>query len=396
MAMSDGPDVDELDPPDRTLMGPGPSPVNPRVTRAMSAPVLGHLDPAFLEIMDETRELLRYAFRTDNDLTLAVSGTGSAAMEAAVGNVVEPGDTFLVPANGYFGDRMAEMGRRAGAEVARVDATWGEPVDPDVAADAMAEHDPDVFGFVHAETSTGTRQTDVPALTAAAHDHDALVIADTVTSLGGVEMRVDEWGIDVAYSVSQKCLSCPPGASPITLSDAAVEKLAGREEPVRSWYLDLSLLAEYWGEERSYHHTMSSPLVYALREGLRLVAEEGIEERWARHLRVAGALKAGVEAMGLGLAPEDDYWLPSLNAVRLPEGVDDGDVIDYVLEHYDLEVAGGLGASAGEVLRVGCMGYGARPETVTLTVAALADAFDALGADVDGGAGMAATREALR
>jgi alanine-glyoxylate transaminase/serine-glyoxylate transaminase/serine-pyruvate transaminase len=377
-------------------MGPGPSPVHPRVLKAMSTPLVGHLDPSFVDIMDETQELLRYAFRTDNEWTIPVSGTGSAAMEAAIGNLTEPGDTFLAPTNGYFGDRMAEMARRAGGEVVRVDAPWGEPLDPADVADAFAEHQPDVFGFVHAETSTGAKQTNVPELTDIAHEHDALVIADTVTSLGGVELRIDEWGIDAAYSGPQKCLSCPPGASPLTLNDDAMDKVLSREEDPRSWYLDLSLLEGYWGDERAYHHTAPVSNVYALREALRLVAEEGIEARWERHERVAGALKAGVEAMGLGLNPEDDYWLPSLNAVRVPAGVEDGEVIDYVLDHYDLEIASGLGALEGDVFRIGCMGHGARPENVTLVVAALADAFDALGADVDAAAGLAATREALR
>jgi alanine-glyoxylate transaminase/serine-glyoxylate transaminase/serine-pyruvate transaminase len=390
------PAVGELSPPDRTLMGPGPSDVHSRVLRAMSTPLVGHLDPSFIEIMDDVQELLRYVFRTDNEWTIPVSGTGSAAMEAAIGNLTEPGDTFLAPTNGYFGDRMAEMARRAGGEVVRVDAPWGEPLQPTDVADAFAEHQPDVFGFVHAETSTGAKQTNVPELTDIAHEHDALVIADTVTSLGGVELRVDEWGIDAAYSGPQKCLSCPPGASPLTLNDDAMDKVLSREADPRSWYLDLSLLEGYWGDERAYHHTAPVSNVYALREALRLVAEEGIEQRWARHERIAGALKAGVEAMGLGLNPEDDYWLPSLNAVRVPEGVDDGEVIDYVLDHYDLEIASGLGALEGDVFRIGCMGHGARPENVTLVVAALADAFDALGADVDAAAGLAATREALR
>jgi alanine-glyoxylate transaminase/serine-glyoxylate transaminase/serine-pyruvate transaminase len=394
--MTDAPEVGELTPPQRTLMGPGPSPVHPRVLKAMSTPLVGHLDPSFVDIMDETQELLRYAFQTDNEWTIPVSGTGSAAMEAAIGNVVEPGDTFLAPTNGYFGDRMAEMARRAGGDVVRVGAPWGEPLDPRDVEDAMAEFQPDVFGFVHAETSTGAKQTNVPELTRIAHEHDALVVADTVTSIGGVELRVDDWDVDVAYAGPQKCLSCPPGASPLTLNDDAMDKVLDREGPARSWYLDLSLLEGYWGDERAYHHTAPVSNVYALREALRLVAEEGIEERWARHERVAGALKAGVEAMGLGLNPEDDYWLPSLNAVRVPDGVDDGAVIDYVLDHYDLEIAAGLGDLSGDVFRIGCMGHGARPENVTLVVAALADAFDALGADVDAAAAMAATREALR
>jgi len=389
-------DVGELTPPQRTLMGPGPSPVHPRVLRAMSTPVIGHLDPAFVEIMDDTQSLLRSVFRTENEWTIPVSGTGSAAMEAAIGNLLEPGETFLAPSNGYFGDRMAEMARRAGAEVARVDAPWGEPLDTDDVAAAHAEHDPDVFGFVHAETSTGVLQPDVSALTDIAHDHGALVIADTVTSLGGVELHVDDWGIDVAYSGAQKCLSCPPGASPLTLNAAAMEKVLGRQSPVRSWYLDLSLLEGYWGEERAYHHTAPISNVYAIREALRLAVEEGLTARWGRHRKMAGALKAGVEAMGLGLNPEDDYWLPSLNAVRLPDGVEDGAVIEHALEHYDLEIAAGLGALSGDILRIGCMGHGARPSNVTLVVAALADAFESLGADVDADAGPAATREALR
>jgi len=376
-------------------MGPGPSDVNPRVLRAMSTPLVGHLDPAFIEIMDEVQELLRYTFRTDNQWTIPVSGTGSAAMEAAIGNVVEPGDTMLVPTNGYFGGRMASMAQRAGGKVVEVDAPWGEPLEPDDVADALAEHDPDVFGFVHAETSTGVLQPTVPELTAAAHDHDALVIADSVTSLGGVELRVDEWDIDVAYSGPQKCLSCPPGASPLTLSDEAMEKVLSREEDPRSWYLDLSLLEGYWGEERAYHHTAPITNVYALREALRLVAEEGIEARWERHLEMAGALKAGVEAMGLGLNPEDEYWLPSLNAVRVPDGVDDGAVIETLLENYDLEIASGLGDLEGEIFRIGCMGHSARPKNVTYLVNALGSVLEDEGADIDAAAGAEATAKKL-
>jgi len=389
------PDVGELTPPDRTLMGPGPSDVHPRVLQAMSTPLVGHLDPSFVEIMDEVQELLRYTFRTDNRWTIPVSGTGSASMEAAIGNLVEPGDTMLVPTNGYFGGRMKSMAERAGGEVVTVDAPWGEPLDPEAVADALATHDPDVFGFVHAETSTGVKQIDVPDLTAAAHDHDALVIADAVTSIGGVELRVDEWGIDVAYAGPQKCLSCPPGASPLTLNDRAMATVRAREEPARSWYLDLSLLDDYWGEERAYHHTAPITNVYALREALRLVAEEGIESRWERHRELAGALKAGMEAMGLGLNPADEYWLPSLNAVRVPDGVDDGAVIDHLLEHYDLEIASGLGDLEGEIFRIGCMGYSANPENVIYVVNALGETLERLGADVDAEAGRSATLDAL-
>ncbi|WP_411968654.1 pyridoxal-phosphate-dependent aminotransferase family protein [Haloferax sp. YSSS75] len=377
-------------------MGPGPSDVHPRVLRAMSTPLVGHLDPSFIDIMNEVQELMRYTFRTDNQWTIPVSGTGSASMEAAIGNLVEPGDTMLVPTNGYFGGRMQSMAERAGGNVVHVDAPWGEPLDPVDVQEAFDEHQPDVFGFVHAETSTGVKQPNVPELTSIAHDHDALVVADTVTSLGGVELEVDDWGIDVAYSGPQKCLSCPPGASPLTLNDRAMDKVLSREESPRSWYLDLSLLEGYWGEERAYHHTAPITNVYAIREALRLVAEEGIENRWDRHLRVAGALKAGVEAMGLGLNPEDDYWLPSLNAVLVPDGVDAGEAIDYVLEQYDLEIAGGLGALAGDIFRIGCMGYSAKPQNVSFLMTALGEALEAQGADVDVEAGFAAMRDQLQ
>ncbi|WP_266077989.1 pyridoxal-phosphate-dependent aminotransferase family protein [Haladaptatus caseinilyticus] len=389
------PTVDELTPPDRTLMGPGPSEVHPRVLRAMSTPLVGHLDPSFIEVMNDVQDLLRYTFRTDNKWTIPVSGTGSASMEAAIGNLVEPGDTMLVPTNGYFGGRMESMVTRAGGNVVHVDAPWGEPLDPIDVEAAFEEHDPDVFGFVHAETSTGVLQPDVSELTSIAHDHDALVVADCVTSLGGVELRVDEWEIDVAYSGPQKCLSCPPGASPLTLNDRAMEKVLSRDDPTRSWYLDLSLLEGYWGDERAYHHTAPITNVYALREALRLVAEEGIEARWERHREMAGALKAGVEAMGIEMNAPDDYWLPSLNAVRVPAGVTDTDVTDYLLKQYDLEIATGLGDLDGEIFRIGCMGYSARPETVSYLVSAFGDALRKQGADVDVEAGLSATSEAL-
>ncbi|MFW5934545.1 MAG: pyridoxal-phosphate-dependent aminotransferase family protein, partial [Halolamina sp.] len=284
---------------------------------------------------------------------------------------------------------------RAGGEVVEVDAPWGEPLVPDDVAAAFEAHEIDVFGFVHAETSTGVLQPEVPELTSIAHEHDALVIADTVTSIGGVELRVDEWGIDVAYAGPQKCLSCPPGASPLTLNDDAMEKVLTREEDARSWYLDLSLLEGYWGDERAYHHTAPITNVYAIREALRLVAEEGIEERWARHRRVAGALKAGLEAMGLEMNAPDEYWLPSLNAVRVPEGVDDGEVIDYLLEAYDLEIASGLGDLEGDIWRIGCMGYSANPKNVSLVVTALGDALARQGVDVDVGAAVQATAREL-
>jgi alanine-glyoxylate transaminase/serine-glyoxylate transaminase/serine-pyruvate transaminase len=349
----------------------------------MSTPLVGHLDPSFVEIMDEVQDLLRYTFRTRNQWTIPVSGTGSASMEAAIGNLVEPGDTMLVPTNGYFGGRMESMARRAGGDVVHVDAPWGEPLEPSDVEAAFDEHQPDVFGFVHAETSTGVKQPHVPELTDIAHEHGAFVVADCVTSLGGVELRVDEWDIDVAYSGPQKCLSCPPGASPLTLNDRAMEKVLSREEEPRSWYLDLSLLEGYWGDERAYHHTAPITNVYALREALRLVAEEGIENRWERHLDVADDLKSGLEAMGLEMNASDEFWLPSLNAVRVPDGVDDGAVISHLLDEYDLEIASGLGDLAGDIWRVGCMGYSARPKNVEYLLAALEDALAREGYDVD-------------
>jgi alanine-glyoxylate transaminase/serine-glyoxylate transaminase/serine-pyruvate transaminase len=390
------PQVGALNPPDRILMGPGPSDVHPRVLRAMSTPLIGHLDPAFIEIMKEVQALLRYTFRTKNRWTIPVSGTGSAAMEAAFANVVEPGDVVLVPTNGYFGARMDSMARRAGGEVVHVHAPWGEPLDPVDVRAAFEEHGPRVFGFVHAETSTGALQPRVPELTAIAHEHDAFVIADTVTSLGGVELRVDEWDIDVAYSGGQKCLSCPPGASPLTLNDRAFDKVRNRSELVRNWYLDIGLLETYWGGDRSYHHTAPITAIYGLREALRLVAEEGIEERWARHLRVAGALKAGVEAMGLRMNPGDEFWLPSLNAVRIPEGVDAKELTRHILLAHGIEIAGGLGDLAGRIIRIGCMGHSAQPRNVLALIPALADGLGRQGIDTDAAAGLKAAAVALQ
>ncbi len=393
--MHDVPDVGELRPPDRTLLGPGPSDVHPRVLRAMATPLTGYLDPAYLQVMDELADLLRYVFRTDNQHTFAVTGTGSAAMEMAFANLVEPGETVLVPGNGYFGARMGAMAARHGGEVVTVDAPWGTPLEPDDVAAAFAAHDPTVFGFVHGETSTGVRQPDVAELVAVAHDHDAYVVADAVASLGGVEFRTDDWGLDVAYSGAQKCLSAPPGASPITFAERAVEKVRARDAPVRSWYLDLLDVYEYWGDDPSYHHTGPVANTYALREACRLVAEEGLEAVWARHRRVAGAIRAGVEAMGLGLAAEDRYWLPTLNAVRVPDGVDDAVVTARLLDEHGVEIVGGLGDLAGEVFRVGCMGHSARPGKALAFLGAFGAVLADEGADVDAEAGVAAAARAL-
>jgi alanine-glyoxylate transaminase/serine-glyoxylate transaminase/serine-pyruvate transaminase len=386
------PAVGELTPPNRTLMGPGPSDVHPRVRRAMTTPLVGHLDPAFVDLMDEVQELLRYVFRTDNEWTVPISGTGSAAMEAAIANLTEPGDTVVVPGNGYFGGRMASMVERSGGETVTVDAPWGEPLDIDDVRAAFDAHDPDLLAFVHGETSTGVLQPDVPALTELAHDNDALTIVDAVTTFGGVELKVDEWEIDAAYSAAQKCLSAPPGASPLTLGERAMAKIEQRESSVNSWYLDLTELTDYWGEERAYHHTAPITNVYALREALRLAAEEGIEARWERHERVANGLRAGIEAMGLELASTS--WLPSLNTVRLPADIEDSTVTDELLDGYDIEVAGGLGDLSGEILRIGCMGHSARRSNVLSVLGALGDVLgESDGIDAD--AGLAAARKEL-
>ncbi|MFC7155746.1 pyridoxal-phosphate-dependent aminotransferase family protein [Halomarina halobia] len=376
-------------------MGPGPSDVHPRVLRAMATPLVGYLDPSFVEIMTDVQELLRYVFRTDNEYTLAVSGTGSAAMEAAFANLVEPGETVLVPSNGYFGGRMGEMAARVGGEVVTADAPWGEPLDPATIEAAFDEHQPTVVGVVHGETSTGVRQPEIDEIARIVHEYDAYLVVDTVASLGGVEFRTDEWGADLVYSGSQKCLSAPPGASPLTLSDRAMEKVRNRETQPRSWYLDLEGLWTYWGDDPQYHHTGMTSTVYALREALRLVAEEGIQARWERHRRLAGALKAGVEAMGLELLPADEHWLPSLNAVRIPAAADGDALTSRLLEDDGIEIAAGLGDLAGEVVRVGCMGHSARPANVLPTVGALGRALDAQGVDVDVGAGVAATNREL-
>ena len=393
--MDNPPDIGELVPPDRTLLGPGPSDVHPRVLRAMATPLVGYLDDAYVDVMSDVQALLRYLFQTDNEHTLAVSGTGSAAMEMAFANLVEPGETVLVPSNGYFGDRMGQVAARAGGRIAAVDAPWGEPLDIDAVVEAFEQHDPTVFGVVHGETSTGVRQPAIEELAAITEEHDAYLVVDTVASLGGVEFRTDDWGADVVYSGSQKCLSAPPGASPITFNDRAVEKVRAREEPVRTWYLDLLDVWDYWTDDPSYHHTGPISTIYALREALRMVAEEGLEARWDRHRTVAGAIKAGIEGMGLSLAPDDAVWLPTLNAVTTPATIDSDAVIETLLAEHGIEIVGGLGDLAGEIFRVGCMGHSARPANAAQFVAAFGGALAAQGLNIDYDAGVAATARAL-
>lgn len=364
-------------PPIRTLMGPGPSDVHPRVLEAMARPTIGHLDPQFVAMMDELKRLLQYAFRTANALTIPISGPGSAGMEAAFVNLVEPGDTVVVCINGVFGGRMKENVERCGGKAVVVEDAWGRPVDPEKVSDALKAHpEARVLAFVHAETSTGAR-SDAESLCALAREHDCLVIMDAVTSLGGIPVEVDAWGVDAVYSGSQKCLSCTPGLSPVSFSPRAVERIRNRTHRVQSWFLDLNLVMGYWGggertPKRAYHHTAPINALYGLHEALVMLAEEGLEASWARHRRMHDALKAGIEDMGLEFLVEERWRLPQLNAVLAPPGVDEAVVRQRLLDEFSLELGGGLGALAGKVWRIGLMGYSARPENVRRCLDALA------------------------
>ncbi|HWP66612.1 MAG TPA: alanine--glyoxylate aminotransferase family protein [Candidatus Limnocylindria bacterium] len=385
--------VGEFRPPARLLLGPGPSDVHPRVLRAMSAPPLGHLDPAFIAMMEEVKALLRLVFGTTNELTIPISGTGSAGMEACLVNLLEPGDTCIVGVNGVFGTRMAEVAERAGARVVRVEAPWGEIVRPEQVEAALRNcPQPKLVALVHAETSTGAWQP-LPDVARLAHAHGALFLVDCVTSLGGVPVDVDAVGIDAAYSGTQKCLSCPPGLSPITFGPRAVEALAKRRTKVQSWYLDLSLLAKYWGEERVYHHTAPISMNYALREALRLVIEEGLPVRYARHELHHRALVAGLGAMGLTLASQEGHRLPMLNAVAVPDGISEAQVRTCLLERHGIEVGAGLGPMKGKVWRIGLMGESCRRGSVLLVLSALEQALRAQGRTIAPGAGLAAAAE---
>jgi alanine-glyoxylate transaminase/serine-glyoxylate transaminase/serine-pyruvate transaminase len=382
----------EFTPPARLLLGPGPSEVHPRVLRAMSAPLVGHLDPAFIAMMEEVKALLRFVFATGNTLTFPVSGTGSAGMEACIVNLVEPGDAVVVGVNGVFGTRMADVIERAGGVAVRVEAPWGRIVRAEQVEAALRNCGrPKLVALVHAETSTGAWQ---PLADAArlAHEHGALFLADCVTSLGGAPVEIDGWGIDAAYSGTQKCLSCPPGLAPITFGPRALEVLHKRKTRVQSWYLDLTLLSQYWGEERVYHHTAPISMNYALREALRLVAEEGLEARFARHRNNHEALAAGLGALGLALAAEEGHRLPMLNAVTVPGGIDEARVRTRLLAEHGIEIGGGLGPMKGKVWRIGLMGESSRRTHVLAVLAALEDALRAEGRRVSPGAALAAAQ----
>ncbi len=362
----------ELNPPSRVLLGPGPSMVHPRVLRVMATPLVGHLDPAFLQIMSDVQAMLREVFRTSNRLTLPISGTGSAGMETALANFIEPGDSVLICVNGYFGERMCEMAARLGAEVHRLERPWGEVFTPEEIDAALKEHPAKLVALVHAETSTGVLQP-MEGIGEIVHAHGALLLVDCVTSLGGVPVYVDDWGIDIAYSGTQKALSCPPGLAPITVSPRAEEVLKQRKTKVASWYLDLTLVQKYWGAERTYHHTAPISMIYALREALRVVLEEGLTRRWRRHRRNAELLWQGLEDLGLELVIPEEYRLPTLTTVRVPEGFNEAFLRRRLLEDYNIEIAGGLGAFKGQVWRIGLMGYSSQRSNVLLLLAALED-----------------------
>jgi alanine-glyoxylate transaminase/serine-glyoxylate transaminase/serine-pyruvate transaminase len=381
--------------PQRTLMGPGPLNIHPRVYQALTSPVIGHLDPAYLKVLDEVAELLRKVFRTGNRVTNATPGTGSSGMEACVANMIEPGDPVLVCVHGYFGDRIRQMMERQEAKVTVIEGEWGKPTDPEQVEKALKENHCKVIGLVHAETSTGVLQP-MDEISRLAKEFGAMILLDTVTSLGGVDVRIDDWGVDGAYSCSQKCIGCTSGLAPVTFSDRAVESVRRRKHPVRSWYLDISLLDKYWGAERVYHHTSSSTLNYGLLEALHLIHEEGLENRIQRHTRNHKAFVAGVEAMGLKMLVAPQHRLPSLNTVKVPEGIDDAKVRSYLLEMYNLEIGGGLGALKGKVWRVGLMGYSSSAENIIFFLSAMSQALAVQGHKTDVSAGLAAAMSALK
>jgi alanine-glyoxylate transaminase/serine-glyoxylate transaminase/serine-pyruvate transaminase len=379
--------------PRRILLGPGPSNVDDRVYEAMSRPLMGHLDPEFLVLMDECQELLRHVFGTRNRMTIPISGTGSAGMEAAAVNVIEPGDRVVVAVAGVFGVRLAEQARRNGAEVVTVETEWGTPIDAGAVAEALRDGPTKAVAVVHAETSTGVLQP-LEGIIEAAHDNGALVIVDAVTSIGGHPVDVDAREIDLCYAGTQKCLSCPPGLAPFTMNDRALEVITSRQVPVRSWYLDMSLLANYWGSDRVYHHTAPVSMIYALHEALSIIVEEGMQARAERHHRNHLAFVAGVEAMGMKMQVDDPAQrLWSLNAVVVPDGVDEAAVRGALLNGHGIEIGGGLGPLAGKIWRVGLMGASSTSNNVLLLLAALEGALKMQGHTVPMGAGVAAAVE---
>ena len=387
-----------FNPPVRTLMGPGPSDVHPRITSAMARPTIGHLDPVFVGMMDEVKEMLQYAFQTTNNLTMPVSAPGSAGMETMFVNLLEPGDKAIVCQNGVFGGRMKENVERCGATPIMVQDEWGKPVDPQKVEDALKTNpDAKLVAFVHAETSTGAR-SDADVLCALAHDHDALSLVDSVTSLGGSELRVDDWGIDAIYSGTQKCLSCTPGISPVSFSERAVDVITKRKTKVQSWFLDTNLIMGYWGPnaKRAYHHTAPVNALYALHEALVMLQQEGLENSWNRHYNNHLALRAGLEAMGLAFIVDEAHRLPQLNSVTIPDGVDEAAVRSRLLNEFNLEIGAGLGALAGKVWRIGLMGYSSRAENIFLCLSALEAVLSDIGAAINTGVALEAAQAEMK
>lgn len=385
-----------LNPPIRTLLGPGPSSIHPRVQMAMSAPLVGHLDPYFTSLMDDTVALLRYVFRTQNKLTFPVSGTGSAGMEAAFDNFLEPGDVAVIGVNGLFGERMVDNAQRTGATVIPVTAEWGKIIHPeDIEKALKSQKKVKLLSLVHVETSTGALQ---PLLDASklAKQYEALYLVDTVTSLAGHEVAVDDWGIDICYSGTQKCISCPPGLAPFTVNQKALDTLQKRAQKVKSWYLDLALLSAYWVTGRVYHHTAPVSMIYAIHEALALIAEEGLETRVKRHLKNGAAFHAGIEAMGLKLHAEAGHRACSLTTVRVPQGVDEAKVRQGLLNEANIEIGAGLGPLRGQVWRIGLMGYASSEENVVLLLNELEKQLTRQGYRPEPGAGVAAALGVLR
>lgn len=360
-------------PPVRTLMGPGPSDVDPRILNALARPTIGHLDPRFIDLMDEIKTLLQYAFQTKNQLTMPVSAPGSAGMEAVFVNLVEPGDKVIVCQNGVFGGRMQQNVQRCGGQAIMVQDTWGEPTDLNKLEQTLKAHpDTKFVAFVHAETSTGVRN-DAQGICAMAKQYNCLTIVDAVTSLGGIELDVDGWQIDAVYSGTQKCLSCVPGLSPVSFSEAAIAVIKGRKAPVQSWFLDMELVMGYWGQgnKRAYHHTAPVNSLYALHESLIILHDEGLQHAWQRHARLHQALKSGLTDIGLDFVVEPAYRLPQLNMVKIPQGVDDAAVRQQLLAEFNLEIGAGLGVLAGKVWRIGLMGYGCNQKNVDYCISSL-------------------------
>lgn len=387
--------ITSFHPPQRTLMGPGPTEIHPRVLTTMSQPAIGYLDPVFVEMMEELKSLLRYVYQTDNALTFPVSGPGSVGMEYCFVNLVTPGMKVIVCRNGVFGGRMLENVERTGGVAVVVDDEWGKPVDPQKVEDAFRKHpDAKLLAFVHAETSTGA-QSDAKALSHIARKHGAMTIMDAVTSLAGTPVRIDDWGIDAVYSASQKCLSCTPGLSPVSFSERAVEFVRGRKDKIHSWFMDMTLLSSYWGStNRTYHHTAPTNSLFALHEALLLIKEEGLEGSWARHRRHHVALKAGLEAMGLKFRVAEAYQLPQMNAVECPPGVDEELVRKTLLNEFSLEIGAGLGPLKGKIWRFGLMGYSCRPDNVMLCLSALGSVLMDMGLPIKVGEAEAAAHQA--